>query len=159
MKHSLSTLILTAGHSSRLGLYGKAVPKAFIPINGIPLIYHWLEKLECIKDRLPTHFNVWDHRDISLAFAKRMNNEGADILFELEDELLGSAGTLMALRRKYKDDLGDHILVIYGDNWSEIHLGHMLDKHIRCGADITMAVNREEIGAQRSEKTNRAKVD
>jgi len=43
----MKTLILCGGRGTRLGEHGKSVPKALIPIGGMPILWHLLTLYQC----------------------------------------------------------------------------------------------------------------
>jgi NDP-sugar pyrophosphorylase family protein len=65
---------------------------------------------------------------------------GASIHYSLEDELLGTAGALRAIRHAVKDTF----VVVYGDNLTDCNLTRLLEAHRRADADFTMALYRRE---------------
>lgn len=137
-----AALLLGAGLGTRLGEVTARIPKCLVPVGGRPIVEHWI--LELARAGVPTmHLNTHAHRDQAAAFIDRVNQRGGIHVAEFhEPELLGSAGTLTALRRL--GDETDEIILIYADNLSEVDLAKMLAFHRAHSDPVTMLLFRTD---------------
>jgi mannose-1-phosphate guanylyltransferase len=137
-------VVLAAGVGSRLGAVTERVPKCMIDVGGRPVLEHNLRRLAAdgirdvainlhhLPDQVTRHFGdgaAW----------------GARITWLYEEELLGTAGTITALR-DWID--GETFLVVYGDNVLRLNLFALLRAHRQRSALATVALfDREDVEA------------
>jgi len=121
----VKAFLLAAGHGSRLRPITDAIPKCLVPIRGVPLLAIWLElcRRNGIKEVL---INVHTHADLVREFLRSNTNDiGTQVM--VEEQLLGSAGTLRANRHWIASD--DLFWVFYADVLSNANLAGMLRMH------------------------------
>ena len=108
----MRALILAAGLGKRLRPITNTIPKCLVPINGVPLLQIWLERLTAAgigPFLINTHYlagQVKTFVDGSLFREK--------IQLTFEDYLLGTAGTLIKNLDFFQGEDG---LLIHGDNY------------------------------------------
>ncbi len=130
-------MLLAAGHGTRLRPLTETMPKAMVPVGGMPAIEHNL--------RLAHHHGVRDvlinlhaHPQAIPAYLGDGSRWGMRVTYSVEPTLLGTAG---AVKRNAAAFQGDSFAVIYADNLSDSDLTALLDLHRRSGALATLALH------------------
>ena len=120
----MKALILAAGLGSRLGL---DIPKPMYTIDGKPVLEHniLLLKKHGIEDICITlHYKG----DVIKNYFDNGSKWNVNIQYSFEDELLGTSGALK--KKDVNTFLGkDQIVIIYGDNYTDINLSQMVNFH------------------------------
>ena len=102
----------------------------------------WLSSLS-LANVSDIFVNVHAHASIVHGYLSRVAREThLNLQHAFESKLLGSAGTL-SLHRSFGEN-ADHVIVIYGDNYSEIDLQEMIDRHVDGGHSVTMLLFRSK---------------
>lgn len=117
-------VLLAAGLGTRLGDLTKSVPKCLVDVGGKPMLQHWLDKLRevgCTEVFINTHHLAEQVNDFVDG-----NPDKNMIRLVHEDELLGTAGTLAALRHLLTDD---EVFVAHADNFFVDSLVGMVSAH------------------------------
>ncbi len=123
----MKAFLLAAGHGSRLRPYTDNTPKCLLPIRGTPMLEIWLSlcRRYGITDVL---VNTHAHASAVKEFVSRWR-DGVRVSVVEEQELYGSAGTLLANRDWV---VGEHpFWVFYGDVLTNANLATMLAFHQR----------------------------
>lgn len=120
----MKALLLAAGLGTRLRPLTQTIPKCLVPINGKPLLAYWLEILSG-SDISGILINLHYLPDQVAQFL-RTSPYGDKVTPVYEDELLGTAGTLLENRRFFQRD---RILLIHADNFSVFDLDLFIDAH------------------------------
>ena len=112
---------MAAGLGTRLRPITNDTPKCLVPINGRPLLDIWVETLVCsgVKEILVNAHYLHNQVKEYVNNSKYKNL----ILIQYEEELLGTAGTLIKNSSFLEDEGG---LLIHADNFSD---GTMLTKY------------------------------
>ncbi|HEY6253438.1 MAG TPA: nucleotidyltransferase family protein [Candidatus Angelobacter sp.] len=128
--------LLAAGSGIRLRPLTDNVPKCLLPIQGVPLLQIWLELCDAagIRDVL---INVHAHAQKVREFAARQDSRVRLTIVE-EEELLGSAGTLVENREFVADQ--EAFFVLYADVLTNMDLREMLAFHRRKNTQATLGV-------------------
>ena len=115
-------LLLAAGFGTRLRPITINTPKCLVKINNIPILEHWLLKLEKmgIEDVLVNKHYLADQVEKYLG---RRPKTKLKITQVFENELNGTAGTLIKNKSFFKDS---NILFVHGDNYTESDLNGLL---------------------------------
>lgn len=132
---SARALVLAAGLGTRLRPLTDRVPKCLVEIRGRPLLDYWFEALRRagIRDVLVnTHHLAGAVRE----YLGRKRREGFNAVEAHEPALRGSAGTIAANAQWAAGC--DEVLVVYGDNFSSVDLGALLEFHRSHGDPFTM---------------------
>ena len=121
----MRAILLAAGLGTRLRPLTLNTPKCLMPINGIPLLEHWLYKLEkagCEAVLINTHYLA----DQVISFVNNWKSPTLNAMTIHEQNLLGTAGTLMANQSFFKNCTG---LLIHADNAMASDLDTFLEVH------------------------------
>jgi len=95
-----------------------------MPLNGSPILGHWLLKLESLPN---TQIYINTHHFSSLVEKYLKNKRGQqDIISLYEKVLLGTAATIS---HNYKIFKGLPLLLIHSDNWSVVNLSKFINFH------------------------------
>jgi mannose-1-phosphate guanylyltransferase len=121
----MKAMLLVAGRGTRLRPITDYIPKAALPIAGVPLLHIWIRKLE---DTGVTHLFINpSHGGHYIQECILDAKPKIDIItIRNEKEPLGTAGTI-----KNAGDWidGDDFFVIYGDNLSDVSLLQLKTQH------------------------------
>ena len=120
----MKALLLAAGLGTRLKPLTDNIPKCLVTLNGKPLLYYWLDMLESAGVEeivINTH-----HFAEKVINAVNERKQLVRISLFHEPELLGSAGTIMANKQKFKDH---DFLMIYSDNYANLSLDKLINFH------------------------------
>jgi mannose-1-phosphate guanylyltransferase len=136
VEHTVKAFLLAAGHGSRLRPITETMPKCLVPIRGVPLLAIWLEQCRRngIKEVL---INVHTHAELVREFL-RHNTHGITARVMVEEQLLGSAGTLWANRHWIRSE--ELFWVFYADVLSSANLAGMLRMHLERRPWATLGV-------------------
>ena len=129
-------VILAGGKGTRLAAVSGGLPKPLTPVAGVPVVERQIELL--VRYGIREIFLTTGYRARTL---EEQLGDGARLGARLhhvrEDEPLGTAGGVAALR----DRLEDAFLVLYGDVVVEMDLARLLRFHVTRGADATIVVH------------------
>lgn len=143
----MKAVLLAAGKGTRLRPLTDTVPKCLIPINGEPMLGIWLRLLKKhgVGDAL---INLHYHAPSVEEFLSQ-DDSGVRVKAVYEEELLGSAGTLLANRDFLKGEQA--FFIIYADNLTNLDLKKMMEFHLSVtdGSEgnncvLTMGLHRTE---------------
>ena len=120
-------LLLAGGLGTRLRPLTDVTPKCLLPIHGRPLLDYWISTLRGAGIR---HIRLNNHHlpEQVRAYIEAVNARG-DLRVEeaYEETLLGSAGTV-TVNRNLADGASD-VVIVYGDNLSDVDLGALVAFH------------------------------
>lgn len=130
----MKALLLCAGFGTRLRPLTDSIPKCLVSIHGKPLLKYWLDLLFPEVDRIliNTHYLASVVRDFVGA------DEWSDrIELVHEDELLGTAGTVLRNRAFFGDEA---FILAHADNLTRFNLQAFIAAHRNRaeGIEITM---------------------
>lgn len=138
-----NAVLLCAGLGTRLRPLTNTIPKPMLPVANKPLLQYTIERLVAAGFTnlfINLHYmpnQVKNYFGNGLAF-------GCYIEYLMEPVLLGSAGTIRALRSDLSQ--GGDFLVWYGDNYAELDVLSFWQYHQRYHPLMTIALHwREEV--------------
>jgi mannose-1-phosphate guanylyltransferase len=117
-------LLLAAGLGTRLRPLTDYCPKCLMPIGEKPLLEYWLYSLHRCNISA-VWVNLHHHREMVRSFLAR-DDFSSWVTAIVEDQLLGTAGTLRANASKFLDAT---TLIAHADNWCQCNLQDFLDFH------------------------------
>lgn len=131
----MKALLLSAGLGTRLRPLTNTIPKCLVPIQGRPLIEYWLELLSNsgVSDILVNlHYFADEVRDYI-----EKSPYSSIVRTVYEEELLGTAGTLLKNRNFFENK---PLMLIHGDNLSMFDVKAFIMRHANrpSGCEITM---------------------
>lgn len=121
----MKALLLAAGFGTRLRPITDTVPKCMVPIIGKPLLAYWLEMLKSadIHDILiNTHYLAETVED----FINNSEEYKELVTLVKEDDLLGTAGTLLKNRSFFNEE---SVILIHADNLSVFSMKDFINAH------------------------------
>jgi len=131
----MRALLLAAGFGTRLRPLTDTIPKCLVPINGRPLLDHWLELLARggVNQALVNLHYLPEAVRVFLA----KSTYPLEITTVYEDPLLGTAGTLLKNKNYFRQE---PIMLIHADNLSFFDVRKFIRKfdNRESGIDITM---------------------
>lgn len=132
----MKAYLLAAGLGTRLRPLTETTPKCLIPVAGRPLLSWWLEHLE--REGV-THLLINLHHlpDVVRAFISSYAGP-IDVTLAMEEELLGSAGTLHRNRSFVEGD--EQFYLLYGDNLTDVALEPLRMFNARHPAPLTVGL-------------------
>jgi len=135
-------MIFAAGLGTRLKPYTEFMPKALVPVAGIPMLEILIKHLKKngINDII---VNVHHFALQVIEFLEKNNNFGANIAISHEEDLLLDTGGGLNKAAWFFDDK-QPFLVQNVDVISDLSYQNMLDIHSKTSAIATLAVSRRE---------------
>jgi mannose-1-phosphate guanylyltransferase len=119
-------MLLAAGHGTRLRPLTDRVPKAMVPVGGMPVIEQNL-RLVARHGVDEVIINLHAHPDAIPAYVGDGSRWGLHVTYSYEERLLGTAG---AVKRMEQALDGETFAVIYADNLSDGDLSATLALHV-----------------------------
>jgi mannose-1-phosphate guanylyltransferase len=118
-------VLLAAGYGKRLRPLTNFLPKCLVPINGCPLIDYWIYSLihAGVENIL---INVHYKHELVRSYLG-MNPWRSKITIAYEDELLGTAGTLVRNIDFYESEI---CLVAHADNFTDFNVKEFIKHHL-----------------------------
>ncbi len=134
--NTTKALLLSAGFGTRLKPITNNIPKCLVEVNEIPMLEHWLNKLENlgIKEVL---INIHYLADQVIEYIKKRKKTNLLIKVVYENNLLGTAGTLI----KNKDFfLDSDVLFIHVDNFTNSNLKGLFKSYREKSPEILLTM-------------------
>jgi len=132
-------VILAGGKGTRLRPYTTVFPKPLMPIGEMPILEVVLRQLKSFGFKKVT-LSVNHLADLIQSFFGDGSHLGIEISYCIEDEPLGTAGSLSLVR-----NIGEHFLVMNGDLLTTVDYSAMVRHHIDSGAKATIGVFPREV--------------
>jgi mannose-1-phosphate guanylyltransferase len=135
---ALKAFLLAAGHGTRLKPLTDHIPKCLLPVQGMPMLQIWLNI--CARFGIDeVLINIHSHAEAVRQFLGQCNTSVKVHVVE-EEELLGSAGTLLANRKWIRNE--PLFWVFYADVLHRVNLDCMLQLHRSKNPMATLGVSR-----------------
>ena len=135
----MKAMIFAAGIGSRLRPITDSIPKALVPVGGVPMLQRTLLRLKeaGFNDVI---INIHHFGQQIIDFVDQHNGFDMNIhISDERDELLDTGGGI--LKSKSFLDGNEPFLVHNVDILSDIDLNHVYDSHVQSGADATLLVS------------------
>ncbi len=131
----MKAILLSAGEGTRLRPITNSTPKCLVKINGTPLLEIWIKQLLAggiTKILVNTHYlsNQVDEFIKNSVYSSQI-----EIVYE--ENLLGTAGTLIANKRFINDE---SFFVAHADNLTLFDLGEFIEAHSKRPLDCEMTM-------------------
>ncbi len=138
----MKAMIFAAGLGTRLKPYTETLPKALVPVAGVPMLEILIKHLHSqgISDII---INVHHFASQVIEFLSQNDNFGANITISHEEELLLDTGGGLNKAAWFFNDQ-QPFLVQNVDVISDLNYARMLDFHNENGALATLAVTNRE---------------
>lgn len=134
----MKAMVLAAGLGTRLKPITFGIPKPMVPVIDRPVMAHLLDLVgrHGFTDAVA---NLHHFPDTIRGYFGDGSAFGVNLEYNLEDELLGTAGGVRAVR----DHFGDEpFLIISGDALTDIDLTALVERHRSSGGVATLTVKR-----------------
>jgi mannose-1-phosphate guanylyltransferase len=127
-------MLLAAGLGTRLYPLTADRPKCMVPVGGREVLVRNIDWLRSngIEDLV---INLHHHPAAVVDAIGDGSRFGVSVVYSQEDELLGTAGGVLAARSLIGDGT---FLIVYADNLFDVRLDGMVDEHRRLGATASM---------------------
>ena len=132
-------VIMAGGEGTRLRPITDTMPKPLVPIHGVPVIRRILKLLR--RHGVETADITARYLAEQLTDALGQNCEGISLTYFIEDQPLGTAGSVKQALTSRRDFHDGSFLIISGDAVSESDLTTAMDFHRRTDADVTMILS------------------
>tara|TARA_B100000579_G_C22745386_1_gene811233 strand:+ start:291 stop:1004 length:714 start_codon:yes stop_codon:yes gene_type:complete len=122
---TVKSLLLSAGLGTRLRPLTLHTPKCLVSIGGQILLDRWLSSLEelgCSETIVNTHYLS----EMVEAFLLSRKQSRMKIVSKYEEQLLGTAGTLIENKKFFKNSTG---ILIHADNITNFKLNKLIECH------------------------------
>ena len=124
-KKPIRALLLAAGLGTRLRPLTKTEPKCLVKIKNKPLLEIWFDKLEGIEvERTLINLHYLPHK--VERFLETQKHRKFELYKFYEEKLLGTAGTLIANYKFFKNSTG---ILMHADNFSNFDLDELTKAH------------------------------
>lgn len=134
-------MVLAAGLGTRLRPLTLKMPKALVPYNGKPMLYHVLERLDVHGFR-DVVINIHHFGEQILAYLEEHNNFGMNISISDEREMLLDTGG--ALKKAAQIFAPGPVLAHNTDIDTNLDLNRLWNYHLEQESYVTLAVKERE---------------
>ncbi len=137
----MTAVVLAGGKGTRLAPYTRILPKPLMPIGDVPILEVLIRQFRRagVTDVILT---VGHMAGLIRTYFGDGSGFGVNITYSYEDEPLGTAGPLAAIRDGIKDD---HVLVTNGDVLTDFDFAELFKEHRASGAAASIASYRKEV--------------
>lgn len=138
----MKAMIFAAGLGTRLRPLTDHMPKALVPVAGVPMLQHVLLRVKAAGFR-EVVVNIHHFGQQIIDFLQANDNFGLDLhISDERGELLDTGGGILKAQRLLND--GEPFLVHNADILSDIDLAALYRKHLDSHADATLAVSHRQ---------------
>jgi mannose-1-phosphate guanylyltransferase len=138
----MKAILLAAGEGRRLRPLTRRLPKVLLPVNGKPLLAHWLDNCQRngVREVLVNGHYQWACLERFIQRARRRYRLRIHLVHE--ETLLGTGGTARQNLDFVRGE--DAFLLCHGDNYTDIDLRALWRFHRARGAPLTVALFRTD---------------
>ncbi|MFT5141927.1 MAG: NDP-sugar pyrophosphorylase family protein, partial [Thalassolituus oleivorans] len=131
----MTAVVLAGGKGTRLAPYTRILPKPLMPIGDVPILEVLIRQFKRagVTDVILT---VGHMAGLIRTYFGDGSEFGVNITYSYEDEPLGTAGPLAAIRDQIEDD---HVLVTNGDVLTDFDFAALFAQHAQSGAVASIA--------------------
>jgi len=137
----MKVVILAGGLGARLRPLTFSIPKPLLPVGEKPILEIILSKLKS-QGLTDIIIAVGYRSELIKTYFGNGEKFGVDIKYVEEDEPLGTAGPLAALKEKF--DIKEPILLMNGDILTRLDFNKLIEFHLSNKADMTVGIKRHE---------------
>lgn len=129
----MKVVILCGGEGKRLRPYTYILPKPLLPIGDKAILEIILERLR--EQKITQIILATNYKDAYIrTFLGDGKSKGMDIVYSREENLLGTAGPLKALKDMFEEDF----FVMNGDLLTKLNISDLFNFHRENSGDITI---------------------
>lgn len=137
----IKALVFAAGMGTRLGHITDTMPKALVPVGGMPMLGRVLTKLRAAGVESAV-VNVHHFPQLITDYLEENGNFGMNLTLSYEkDRLLETGGGMLAARAWLADS---DFIVHNADVLTDFDMSAMVESHRRSGADVTLLCQHRE---------------
>lgn len=133
MKPKFKGLVLAAGHGSRMKPLTSKTPKPLLPFFNSNIIEFALNKIDSACNE--TFINCYHLKEKMVSYFDQHHPQRYTLY--LENELLGTGGTIGNLKNSLKDD---GLIIYNSDIFSDVNIDHVVSSHVSSGCLATMVL-------------------
>ncbi len=139
--NGMTAVVLAGGKGTRLAPYTRILPKPLMPIGDVPILEVLIRQFRRagVTDVILT---VGHMASLIRTYFGDGSGFGVNITYSYEDEPLGTAGPLAAVRDGIKED---HVLVTNGDVLTDFDFSDLFTQHRASGAAASIASFRKKV--------------
>jgi len=137
----MKAIILAGGLGERLRPLTDKIPKPLLKVKGKPIIEWCIENLKN-NGFVDIILSVGYKADMIENYLKDGSKLGVNIIYNIEDEPLGTGGAVKEICKKFK--IKEPFILVWGDNLANYNFKQMLEQHKKTNATITMALTKRE---------------
>ena len=134
----MEAVILAGGKGTRLKPYTATIPKPLVPVGERPILGIVIGRLKAAGVTKIT-LTVNHMAEIIMAFFGTGEKFGVEIVYSIEDEMLGTVAPVRLLK-----GVPEHFIVMNGDVLTDLDYADLFRNHIESGARLTIATYRRE---------------
>jgi NDP-sugar pyrophosphorylase family protein len=137
----MTAVVLAGGKGTRLAPYTRILPKPLMPIGDVPILEILIRQFKRagVTDVILT---VGHMAGLIRTYFGDGSEFGVNITYSYEDEPLGTAGPLAAIRDQIEDD---HVLVTNGDVLTDFDFAALFAQHAQSGAVASIAAFQKKV--------------
>jgi NDP-sugar pyrophosphorylase family protein len=135
----MKAIILAAGYGTRLKPLTDNLPKALVPVAGVPQLQVAIKR--CLQEGFDEiGINLHHHADLIKTYLHQHHHFGASITLSQEESILGTGGGIKQLLMQFPAT--EPVPVINVDVLTDFPLQTLLNNHIHSRATATLAVKK-----------------
>lgn len=137
----MTAVVLAGGKGTRLAPYTRVLPKPLMPIGDVPILEVLIRQFRAagVTDVILT---VGHMAGLIRTYFGDGSEFGVNITYSYEDQPLGTAGPLAAIRETISDP---HVLVTNGDVLTDFDFSSLFRDHASSGAAASIASYQKEV--------------
>lgn len=132
----MKAVILAAGFGTRISTLFPDIPKAMVPIQGVPILEHHIKHLKKFGVK-EFYINLHHLPNVIKDHFGNGENFGVQIEYSFERKLLGTSGALA----NFKNELNETFIVLYADIFTNLDFGKFLKFHKKNNSQATLLVH------------------
>jgi NDP-sugar pyrophosphorylase family protein len=135
----MEAVILAGGQGTRLRPYTTTIPKPLVPVGEraiLDIVLRQLRRAGVVRVRMAVNHMA----ELIMAFFGSGEKYGLEIVYDIEDEPLGTVGPLARM-----SDLPQSFLVMNGDVLTDLDYAALFRSHVASGCALTLSTFRRRL--------------
>ncbi len=135
----MRAMVICAGEGTRLRPLTQSLPKPLVPVANRPVLEYTLLNLK--KHGITDVIINLSHSNKKVQeYFKDGSSLGLQLFYSFEKELLGTAGGVKNAEHYFLSDSDPNVLVVSGDNLTDIDFSNLIQFHNKKKSDFSIAV-------------------